>query len=316
MTSIASLRAMFALVLVCLLSACDPVLPQTEYDDWQFEGFQVYSHVPDSPRGLVYFFHGSLGSADFVTKVETVDLINDLIAAGYAFVATESTDRSENKRWALADPSLVSNPDLARLARLQAYLVDNTAVTGTTPIFGVGMSNGARMVSLFGQSFADAGYPVTAVAPFMAPVDATVRASGGLRLPAFFVLAENDSLVPNDLIELDVAMTQANGVAAELWVKHEEPLKDWRFTRVPSIDAEEAALIVDLLVQSGAWNAEGERQVPVADAALAASAVATRPRFAPDGQAVGGQLKNILAEHGFSAINKLQLVAFFNAQLE
>ena len=127
-----------------------------------FEGFPVISYVPEHPRGMVYVFHGSNGSANFAERVETTDVLNRLIARGYGFVSTSSTERTGDKRWNAADPSLTTNPDLARLVRLQANLVATTGLEANTPLVGIGMSNGARFVTLWGQSWRNAGYPVKA----------------------------------------------------------------------------------------------------------------------------------------------------------
>jgi hypothetical protein len=48
----------------------------------------VISYVPDSVRGMAYFFHGSSGGAGFVDRVETTDVVNRLVAKGYGFVST------------------------------------------------------------------------------------------------------------------------------------------------------------------------------------------------------------------------------------
>ena len=60
-----------------------------------------------------------------------------LIARGYGFVSTSSTERTGNKRWNVFNTSLPqSNPDLARLGRLQANLVATTPLEAGTPIVG------------------------------------------------------------------------------------------------------------------------------------------------------------------------------------
>jgi poly(3-hydroxybutyrate) depolymerase len=128
-----------------------------------FEGFPVVSYVPTHPVGLVYVFHGTGGSADFATKLETVDMLNHLVAAGYGFVSTDSTNRT-SKQWDTGSLSLTANPDLARLSRLHAHLVSTGAITTTTPIYAIGMSRGAGFASVFAQAFRDAGYPVAAIA--------------------------------------------------------------------------------------------------------------------------------------------------------
>ena len=151
-----------AAVATALLTGC-AVTPAVQWQRSTFEGFDVISYVPEHPRGIVYLFHGTGGSARFAEKVETTDVLNRLVARGYGFVSTSSTERTGDRRWNVADPSLTTNPDLARLTRLQAHIVATTPVEANTPLVGIGMSNGARFVTLWGQSGRNAGYPVKAI---------------------------------------------------------------------------------------------------------------------------------------------------------
>jgi len=109
------------------------VVPGYDASPSTFEGFPVVSFVPDHAAGIVFAFHGTGGSADFATKLETVDMLNHLTAHGYGFVSTESTDRT-SKQWDTASLSLTDNPDLARLSRLYASLVSSGRITGAGSI--------------------------------------------------------------------------------------------------------------------------------------------------------------------------------------
>ena len=64
----------------------------------------MISYVPEHPRGMVYLFHGTNGSANFAERVETTDVLNRLVARGYGFVSTSSTERTGDKRWNVSDP--------------------------------------------------------------------------------------------------------------------------------------------------------------------------------------------------------------------
>src|SRR5262249_5032358 len=133
-------RVVGLVAVALVLAACvTPVTPKPPPTPSTFEGFDVVSYVPAHPKGLVYLFHGTGGSADFATKVDTVDVLNRFVADGYGYVSTSSTERTGNKRWLQSDPSLTTNPDLARLTRLQQHLVDTTGVTSSTPLVGIGM---------------------------------------------------------------------------------------------------------------------------------------------------------------------------------
>ena len=286
-----------AAVTTGVLGACGPVTPHATISTSIFEGFDVVSYVPEHPVGMAYVFHGSYGSADFATKVETVDTLNELIDRGYGFIATESTLRTGNKRWNVFDPSLTTNVDLARLVRLHDHFVDTTAITADTPLVGIGMSNGARFVSLWGQEWADAGYPVRAIAMYMGTIAPPVETTGGLSVPTVFVTAENDSTSPPWPIAVDQASTAAQGTPSELIVAREQALSAARFVRIPGVDSAEATAIFDAFVATGAWDTDGTRLVPVADAASSAAAASLPASVAPVRSEIANQVALVLAEH-------------------
>ena len=129
-------RLLLTLIAVAMaavvLSGC-AVTPSVPFSRTTFEGFEVISYVPERPRGLVFVFHGTDGSASFAERVEPVDVLNRLVASGYGFVSTSSTERTGERRWDAANPSLTGNPDLARLRRLHQHLVDTTGVAADHP---------------------------------------------------------------------------------------------------------------------------------------------------------------------------------------
>lgn len=281
--------------------ACKPVVPVVPFTHGQFEGFDTVSYVPAEPRGIVYLFHGAGGSADFADKVESVAVLNWFIDRGYGFMATESTNRS-TKQWSNLDPSLITNPDLARLTRLHASLVATTGVDAGTPIVGIGMSNGSAFVGRWGQSWYDAGYPVAAIWMSNSRVAATVRLNGGLTVPGAFTIGANDSIVDNDEIRADYAATAAAGTPTVLYESLEKKLDKWRFLRVEGVDGNEAQAVFDALVATGAWNAAGGRVVPVAEALERANNVTLPASLTRDQKRqVGDQIALVLAEHRFSS---------------
>ena len=111
-------------------------------------------------------------------------------------MSTSSTERTGDKRWNVSDPSLTTNPDLARLVRLQAHLVATTGLQAGTPLVGIGMSNGARFVTLWGQALqerrvsgeGDLGQP--------RQHGPAVRRSASSTVPTVFSTSENDFTVP------------------------------------------------------------------------------------------------------------------------
>ncbi|MFK7976052.1 MAG: hypothetical protein AB8C02_07935 [Halioglobus sp.] len=303
-----------ALSLLILLAGCDPVTPAANINSTQFEGFAVFSVIPENPVGIVYLFHGTGGSANVALKIEPIDQTNELLERGYGWIATESTQRTGNKRWDVFDASITSNPDLARLERLHAHVVANTAVSSTTPIFGIGMSNGARMVTLFGQVFADNGYPVGAVAPFMGKAAPFVQASGGLRVPGFWVNATNDALVDPALVVADQQASAALGIPAVLFTKLEEPMLPFRFTRIPAVDPTEAVAIWETLIATQVWDAQGNRVTDVETMVAALEGISAPPGTGALPTQIGDQIGAMLAFHEFTSAFRIYLADFFDEQ--
>ena len=62
-----------ALALAVLLPGC-AVVPTVQWQNSTFEGFPVISYVPEHPKGMLYVFHGTNGSAAFAERVETTDV--------------------------------------------------------------------------------------------------------------------------------------------------------------------------------------------------------------------------------------------------
>ena len=305
--------AMVAVVLLLVVTAGCAVTPAREFQHSSFEGFPVISYVPEQPRGLVYLFHGSNGSASFAERVETTDVLNRLIYQGYGFVSTSSTERTGDRRWDVSSASTTANPDLARLARLHNHLVATTPVAAATPLVGIGMSNGSRFVTLWGQTWRNGGYPVKAIWASMGRIAGPVSASGALTVPTVFSAAVNDFTTPPRPIVIDYARTHEAGTPTELYVSQERNLGQSPYLRIPGIDPAEAGQIVSALKATGVWNAAGERVV--ADIQQAAAQAVTA-QFPPS---VAGQLSEIsdqtalqLAVHQFTAEYVAKVQAFFD----
>jgi hypothetical protein len=312
-----SLVTSLVLVLVAVASGCvAPVRPAVEWEHSTFEGFPVISYVPEDPRGLVFLFHGTNGSADIAQKVESVDVLNTFIGEGYGFVSTSSTERTGDKRWDVSSDSLSANPDLARLARLWHDLVASTAIDDTTPLFGIGHSNGSRFVTLWGESFHDAGYPVGAIWASAGRIAAPVDRQGGLTVPTFFTTAVNDFTSPPGPIIADYDATRAAGTPAELRISQERALTVGPFLRVPGVDLARAEEVVAALKGTGVWDARGVRVVPDIQQAAAQAQSVSLPGWAAAeglGNDIANQTAIVLAVHQFTAEFEADALRFFEA---
>lgn len=307
------LRVSVVVATIAVIATACQVVPHYTASTSTFEGFPVISYVPPNPTGIVFLFHGTSGSVNIATKLEMVDMLNHLVARGYGFVSTSSTNRTA-KQWDNGSLSLTNNPDLARLADLHASLVASGSITDQTPIYAIGMSQGAGFASVFAQAFANAGYPVAAIAPNHGPIPAAVRLSGGLHVPALFVLGKNDPIVDNAQVARQIAQVAQSGVPTELHIEPETLLSPARYTRVPGIDSDTADAIFSAAVAAGLFDTAGHRlvSIPAVEAAfpqlhLPASVTADQKRMLLD------ETEVVLAVHVYSATYATQTVAFFDA---
>jgi hypothetical protein len=294
-----------------LLSGC-AVVPTVQWQQSSFEGFEVISYVPEHPKGMLYVFHGTNGSANFATKVETTDVINRLVARGYGFVSTSSTERTGDQRWLVSDPSLTTNPDLARLVRLQAHLVATTGLEANTPLVGIGMSNGARFVTTWGQAWRNAGYPVKAIWASHGRTAPPFDGAGQLTVPTVFSTAANDFTVsPGGVIQSFLTAHNA-GTPSEIHASQERRLSAPPYERIPGIDQAESKQIVSAMIATGVWNAQGDRVEPDIQTAAAKAQSATLPASV---QAQRVEIVNEtalqMAVHQFTAEYAEQVIAFF-----
>jgi hypothetical protein len=304
--------ALLGVLVAALLPGC-AVVPSVQWQNSTFEGFPVISYVPEHPKGMLYVFHGTGGSANFATRLETTDVINRFVARGYGFVSTSSTERTGDMRWNVFDPSLTTNPDLARLARLQAHLVATTGLEANTPLVGVGMSNGARFVTNWGQAWKNAGYPVKAIWASHGNTAPSFDEAGQLTVPTVFTTSRNDFTVPPGGVIQSFLTAHNAGTPSEIYASQERKLGALQYERIPGVDSGESKQIVQTLIATGVWNAQGERVEPNIQTAAAASRSVTYPASVQgDRSEIINETDLQLAIHQFTAEYADQVVAFFS----
>ncbi len=113
---------------------------------------RVFHILPPTLRGVVFLYHGTGGSAMGWQPgaQENFALVKDLVAAGLGVVITESEETTAEKdldgdgkiRWDVAPPVLSASIDYGNLRAILDTLIARRAITSSTPLFGVGMSNG------------------------------------------------------------------------------------------------------------------------------------------------------------------------------
>ncbi len=294
---------------------CDPITPSVNFTDSTFQGFDVVSYIPPNPVAIAFVFHGTGGNARFARKINTVETLNELIERGYGFVSTESTDRLVNLKWDASDPSLVSNPDLARLAALHDDMIAQGLVQASTPLVGIGMSNGSRFVTLWGTAFANDGRPVAAITASMGRVAQPVLDQGGLAIPTVFVIAENDQVIDNAQVIQQFNNMLAAGVPTVFHETFETALTANRFLRVAGVDSPLSREICDAGVATGIWNTSGQRIVTLEQAATLIDTVVLPPAAIPMHNAIQAEAKVVLGLHQYTGSFSREIADFFDAHL-
>lgn len=297
--------------------SASPVRPTFSETRSSFEGHEVYAYVPAHPVGVVYMFHGTGGGASFVKKIETVDLLNTFVAQGYAFVATDSTNRT-TKQWNVTDPSVATNPDLARLNGLRQHIIATTAISPTTPTYGIGMSNGSAFAALWAATSERAGMPVAAVGLYMAAPRPIVFQTGGLDVPTFMVIGQNDTRTDPTRERAALGRIGADGTPTELEEVPQRPIVAARYLRIPGVTQTTANAIVAAYQHAGVIDAVGNLIAPLPKIKAGEGGnifdVALPGNLSHDQkQEVSNETLAAIGEHQFNAEFKVQNVEFFNA---
>jgi poly(3-hydroxybutyrate) depolymerase len=302
-------------------AATAPIISHVRVSSWTFEGHQVYSYIPTHPVGLVFLFHGSNGGADFARKLESIDLLNELTDRGYGFVATDSTERTGRKQWDIVDTTTETNPDLARIDSLRQRVIATTPVTPATPIYGIGMSNGSAFVCLWASASTAAGQAVAAVGMYMDGVPASVRVLGGMKVPTFMVVGQNDTVTNPTKERNDLERIKGTGVPTEFNEVVGQPVSAQRYLRIPGITLSEGSAIVAGITRVGFVNDKGAVDVAMLDQLESGSheVRVALARSLPAGLsgsqklAVKEETLATVGAHQFNAEFKVQNALFFNA---
>lgn len=219
--------------------------PIAAWEQMNFEDRPVRWYLPPDPKGIVVFFHGSDGNISIVTHIEVVAFLNEMILAGYGFVATDGSSAAGD--W--------TPEDLARTGRLYEELVATTDLDPDDALFAAGFSAGGAATGEFGLLARDEGYPIKAVNPNQASCWTCVEA----QLPTIFVINDND---PHDNAADTRKSLQEDGIPAEILRVHEKVLDGSSFLKHPSMTPERSQGVFDDLVAKELIDASGVRIVP------------------------------------------------------
>lgn len=111
----------------------------------------VYYYFPANQKGVAFLLHGSNGSAlNLVINYEWIQMIKDLVAAGYAVVVTEAEESSLNTdingngslQWKTAPIDSTTNVDLGNIKAIRDTFYARGYTNPSVPLYSIGMSNG------------------------------------------------------------------------------------------------------------------------------------------------------------------------------
>lgn len=273
-----------------------------------------YSFAPPKPAGLIVALHGTNGSATAVAekKVEWASLFETAVARGYAVVVPESEQRAKPRQWDNARKA--DNPDVVRVSSLIDAMASSGAITASTPIYVMGMSQGGGVAGLIATMLAASGKPVRAVGVYCSGAS-SYYGSAQYSLPTTFALMANDSVAnkPAD-VAANADALEARGVDVELHTQSAGRVCPTRFTRIPGIDAEASRAIFDGLVAGGAVAADGTVLAGSSDADDPATGLPGLPSaYAAYADAVSEQLRVVGAQHAFYGDRNAATLSFFDA---
>jgi len=274
-------RLMIVLAAAVWLSAsaayatCAP--PKVEYREQQINGRPVLSSIPVAQRGVVYLFHGSGGSERFAQRRETICALEPLLQRGYAVVASQSGSRGDPARWRVDTAGAGVNPDVDYMLGLHRLLVSRGDIAASTPVYAMGMSNGAAFATVFGISAQAAGLPVVAIANYMGnlPPSALALIPRPADLPPLFLVqAEYDGLVNAQRVSVVARRLQDAGARVEIHTARARPITADDLLGVGGLDAEGARRALVSLHAAGVLDGAGRRAVLLDKARLDRAAVA------------------------------------------
>lgn len=291
--------------LPCVDDDLTPVVPRVDYGTSTFEDYPLLLHVPENPRGVVFIFHGSGGQIGYLTGIHYVRAWNLFTEAGYAVVATESTDRKQGT-WSSVEGDVQANPDMARLVRLRDHLIDTTLLSKETPVYGWGFSNGGGFLDAFAWMGDEEGWPMAGLMIHNSVLGSSVD------VPVLITSSENDGITP--LAFQSYEAHAATGVAAEWWENKERAWTPEDAQLHPAYEAEDSQAVFDELVGFGFIDEDGTRLLDLADLESSMNYYA-RNSMIPGPERVTPLLRVVWATHRPTSEFACEEVAFMDRHL-
>jgi hypothetical protein len=269
-------------------------------------GRRVFYYIPKDAVGVITLFHGSGGDAAewTETSVERRIFVDEAVAAGYGIVATESLDR-KIKQWNMID-SLTDNPDIAAVRTILDTFITRGILTRKTPVFGIGMSQGARFVSLLALRLGFHAVGIHCGTSEEALMEVTT-------VPTVWCLTEHDLVINNRKQSIPLhKLLENRSIPTELYINPPAPLYPLRFARIPELTPDDSRKIFSELQANGFLDQDHYLKRNPRTSGWEKQVALDYP--AGIKEAIREQLFVAFAEHEFFSDCDRKVLDFFNTQ--
>ncbi|MCS3798603.1 hypothetical protein [Niastella sp. OAS944] len=198
----------------------------------------VYYYFPASHKGTAFLLHGTGGNAtNLVINYEWLQMIKDLVAAGYAVVVTESEESTLNKdlngdgviRWKPSPLDSTTNVDLANIKAIRDTFYARGYSTPAIPLYSIGMSNGGAFSCCLSYVYKFRSGVSYCAQAYKVVFDIST-------VPYQFCMAKNDDQPEVGATGNADALTNSNGlnsrgVCSKYFINDKSPVYPERFAR-------------------------------------------------------------------------------------
>lgn len=270
-------------------------------------GSTVYYYFPSGTiKGLITFYHGSGGSADnwFTDEFEKV-FLQYAVNEGYGVFATESKDRA-NKVWDISGPGSV---DVQNMSVMFSTLISNGLITSSTPIFGVGMSDGSvfcSMIAALDNFSANALYCESGDNQYIKTT----------KSPTEWCISNEDTTIVADMMseaQSNYQLLKGRGIATQFLTHYATPVFPNIFCQQQSFDSVMSRTVYNELKAGGVLNSNDFITVDPLKMSTWKSLV--DKSFSSKINYIQGELTAAAAEHRFHNYFEHKTIKFFDNHL-
>jgi hypothetical protein len=227
---------------------------------------RVYRYFPPGgpPKGVVWLFHGTGGSANaWVNEFENRQFSNLLMADTFAVVVTECEETTKNadlnndgnfRRWFYAPFDTNANVDVANVRAIRDTFINRGWITASTPQLATGFSAGGAFSIFLGPILQwDRAVSYCSAGPAFAPDTS--------HTPTQFCMARRDDhpevgpLGNLEALENHQRFLE-RGVCSRFFLLEPSPVYPQRFRRMPGITALQSLAVFNDLQNNDALDAE------------------------------------------------------------